>query len=437
MSYKMAKCCVNSYSMKKNILNLYSAPSLSLSPLSRRWVRWRNGIQLFVLVQAPLLANCNCDFHSEKNTEKQAQKRTKSAHVAVDYFRWLEDYKDSSDRATVKMKPKRTSPGSLVCEKAFYRFTHDQFDLNLSMITDRVIAMGCPSDLTSKLNVYLPDLQRFVNKYYPKNIRIYSLLSELPYTKNSLENCEVVEFPSQGNQPLPFRLLIQLAMDMHEYISGNDNRVVAVHCNTGRSRTGLAIAAYLLLSKKCSCADEALALFAKKRTIDQRGVTKPSMVRYLRYFESYLKNYHWIHRPFSVVEGNVLVLQHIRFYTVPQIANNGCDPFFRVYSAYPFKQRIYDHYRALGGKILSFHDKGLTQIDLSCGAQNLHITSDVKFVFRSGEGDKSSVMFSFWLHPAFVQAHYVCYGVEDMEHVIGENKIDPKLRIELFFKPLH
>lgn len=47
--------------------------------------------------------------------------------------------------------------------------------------------MSCPSDSDTKLNVYLPDFQRFINKYHAKNIRVYSMVYELPYKKESLD----------------------------------------------------------------------------------------------------------------------------------------------------------------------------------------------------------------------------------------------------------
>ena len=66
-----------------------------------------------------------------------------------------------------------------------------------------------------------------------------------------------------------------------------------IHCKAGKGRTGLIISAYLVhcgFFKPTSegatkSSEKALALFAAKRTMDNKGVTIPSQMRYVRYYE--------------------------------------------------------------------------------------------------------------------------------------------------------
>ena len=56
------------------------------------------------------------------------------------------------------------------------------------------------------------------------------------------------------------------------------------------------IVCYLIFSGLCQDTEEALAHYAKQRTLNNKGVTIPSQIRYIKYFESFLSaNYE---RPF-------------------------------------------------------------------------------------------------------------------------------------------
>ena len=48
------------------------------------------------------------------------------------------------------------------------------------------------------------------------------------------------------------------------------------------------IVSYLIFSGLCQTTEEALAHYASQRTLNNKGVTIPSQIRYIKYFESFL-----------------------------------------------------------------------------------------------------------------------------------------------------
>ena len=69
------------------------------------------------------------------------------------------------------------------------RFIEGEFDLDLSYITDTIIAMGFPSEGSSALiRNSMPEVQRFLDTRHPKQYKVYNLCSEREY--NTKENFE-------------------------------------------------------------------------------------------------------------------------------------------------------------------------------------------------------------------------------------------------------
>ncbi|XRB02085.1 phosphatidylinositol 3,4,5-trisphosphate 3-phosphatase [Pycnococcus provasolii] len=183
------------------------------------------------------------------------------------------------------------------------RFVDQSFDLDLVYITPNIIAMSCPCE--GRREYYrnpLREVARFLQERHKQAFHVYNFCPELPYRHEPLGG-RVTCFDVQDHTPPRLAQLCRFCSECFDFLIDNSNtgdamldvtRVAAVHCRGGKGRTGTAVAAYLLYSGQCSTANEALDLFARRRTDltksgKLQGVKNPSQRRYVRYFDQYLK----------------------------------------------------------------------------------------------------------------------------------------------------
>jgi len=196
------------------------------------------------------------------------------------------------------------------------RFQNSQYDLDLAYITNRVIAMGFPS-----INFYetfyrnsLTDIINFFNTVHKnKMIKIYNLCLEkeriynknIFYTNNNNNNnnFKVSLFPSLDHNPCSVKLILEFCIDIILFLTNNIESIAAVHCKAGKGRTGVMICSYLIFSNLCENSEQAIKYYGKMRTLNEKGVTIPSQIRYIKYFEAFLNTNYY--KPF--------------FYLIPKI----------------------------------------------------------------------------------------------------------------------
>ena len=172
------------------------------------------------------------------------------------------------------------------------RFQDSQFDLDMSYITDKVIAMGYPS--TGMETLYRNDLQDVIKFFKVKHndeVKVYNLCLEKDriYNKNVFPNEKVGLFPANDHNPSPIKLILEFCIDICLYLIKHPNGVAAVHCKAGKGRTGVMICAYLVFSGLCKNSEQAFRHYARIRTKNNKGVTIASQRRYIKYFENFLK----------------------------------------------------------------------------------------------------------------------------------------------------
>ncbi|KAG2436106.1 hypothetical protein HYH02_011616 [Chlamydomonas schloesseri] len=173
------------------------------------------------------------------------------------------------------------------------RYQEDGYDLDLTYITPRIIAMGFPCDGFSSLyrNPAGQVAALLESRHGGGRYRVYNLCVERGYGDPGLFGGRVVRLPMYDGQAPPLPLLVALCRDCRDWLGAHPGHVVALHCKAGKGRTGAAVCALLLALDPAlgpHSLDATLAFWAQQRTRDGKGLTIPSQRRSVEQFHRLL-----------------------------------------------------------------------------------------------------------------------------------------------------
>ncbi|OAQ33667.1 phosphatases II [Linnemannia elongata AG-77] len=170
--------------------------------------------------------------------------------------------------------------------------------------------MGYPSkSLEAFYRNPMSDVEKFLDARHEGAYKVYNLCSERSYSDQRFHG-RVAQFPFPDHSPPPFQLIHPFCEDVSDWLHTTSGNVVAIHCKAGKGRTGVMICSFLV---HCGAtAEEAIQLYGQKRTLDGCGVTIPSQLRYIRYYEQFLESRTLNYDP------RLLVLQELVIDTIPK-----------------------------------------------------------------------------------------------------------------------
>ncbi|PWA52219.1 C2 domain-containing protein [Artemisia annua] len=200
------------------------------------------------------------------------------------------------------------------------RYQEGGFDLDMTYITENIIAMGFPAgDMSSGFFGYVEGFYRNhmeeVIKFFETNhkdkYKVYNLCSERLYDASLFEG-KVASFPFDDHNCPPIQLIISFCHSAYSWLKEDIENVVVVHCKAGMARTGLMITSLLLYLKFFPTAEESIDYYNQKRCVDGKGLVLPSQIRYVKYFERVLTYFNGEDQP-----GRRCMLRGIRLHRCP------------------------------------------------------------------------------------------------------------------------
>jgi len=261
----------------------------------------------------------------------------------------------------------------------------------------------------------------FFNLRHPSSYKLYNLCSEREYQPSKFEG-RVSRYPFDDHNPCPLDVIEPFCKDVKAWLASSEH-VAAIHCKAGKGRTGFLISCYLMYSGFSPNADHALRYFAVKRTRNSKGVTIPSQIRYVHYFEKLLQ----LRRENKLLpDRNPLILTTVTIHGIPKACRSAnVDVWFQLTSKeakfsskgkIPAERRLAEDYLFFQGTGLS----GLASLD-----------GDVTLKFSNQTLGRQAAMFQCWFNTrmlAFEQTKENEDGEAITRLVLKKNELDKAIK---------
>uniref|UniRef100_H2NJZ4 TPTE n=1 Tax=Pongo abelii TaxID=9601 RepID=H2NJZ4_PONAB len=249
------------------------------------------------------------------------------------------------------------------------RYTRDGFDLDLTYVTERIIAMSFPS--SGRQSFYrnpIEEVVQFLENKHPNHYRVYNLCSETAYDPKHFHNRVGRIMIDDHNVPTLHEMVV-FTRKLNEWMAQDLENIIAIHCKGGKGRTRTMVCAFLIASEIFLTAEN----------------------RYVGYFAQVKHLYNW-----NLPPRRILFIKRFIIYS---IRGDVCDLKFLIV----MEKKVVFSGTSLGNcSILHDIETDKVLIDVFDGPL---LYDDVKVQFFSSNLPKyyDNCPFFFWFNTAFIQ----------------------------------
>ena len=200
------------------------------------------------------------------------------------------------------------------------RYVEEGYNLDITYITDRVLAMSFPASGIEKL--YRNNINSVVNFLEEKHKGHYKIfnLSNREYDFDKFSGY-VESYTWIDHCPAPMLTLFELCHNMYDFLMDKDN-VIVLHCNAGKGRTGTAVACFLLYSGLTDNVEDAIRFYGRKRFSTGVGVRNPGQIRWVVFFNLILRG--------VIKSPSMRILSKVTMNTVPHFNKKSWKPYMEI-----------------------------------------------------------------------------------------------------------
>lgn len=296
------------------------------------------------------------------------------------------------------------------------RYISPDYNLDLTYITPRIIAMAYPAlGLESMFRNKITDVSKFFKQKHEKNYKIINCSSRL-YDYKYFEN-RVIDMKWPNHYPCPFIVFIKIILEVINFLMEKKENIVAVHCLAGKGRTGSLVNCVLYVSGKFKSILDANNYYLCKRAVN---VTHASQIRYLRYFMDFYND-------FGKVDFGCKFISKV-------IIRTGVEEFFED----DYRLEIFDFERDSKklGRIDVIKEEVREEHGVFFWERELENwespeSTEILCNLRQKGIIKNSKIFRMNFSTFFVKDKF-CFGVEDVDSLSGD--LPPDLKIIFEFK---
>uniref|UniRef100_H2NJF3 Uncharacterized protein n=1 Tax=Pongo abelii TaxID=9601 RepID=H2NJF3_PONAB len=280
------------------------------------------------------------------------------------------------------------------------RYTRDGFDLDLTYVTERIIAMSFPS--SGRQSFYrnpIEEVVQFLENKHPNHYRVYNLCSETAYDPKHFHNRVGRIMIDDHNVPTLHEMVV-FTRKLNEWMAQDLENIIAIHCKGGKGRTRTMVCAFLIASEIFLTAEESLYYFGERQTDKThrskfQGLETPSQNRYVGYFAQVKHLYNW-----NLPPRRILFIKRFIIYSIRGVGTGDvCDLKFLIV----MEKKVVFSGTSLGNcSILHDIETDKVLIDVFDGPL---LYDDVKVQFFSSNLPKyyDNCPFFFWFNTAFIQ----------------------------------
>ncbi|XP_014403796.1 PREDICTED: phosphatidylinositol 3,4,5-trisphosphate 3-phosphatase TPTE2-like isoform X2 [Myotis brandtii] len=310
------------------------------------------------------------------------------------------------------------------------RYKKDGFDLDLTYVTERIIAMSFPS--SGKESFYRNPIQevvRFLDTKHRNHYQVYNLCSERSYDPKYF-HYRVHRIMIDDHNVPSLSEMVEFSKEAQNWMAQDDKNIIVIHCKGGKGRTGTMACACLIACEIFTTAEDSLYYFGERRTDKTtsskfQGVETPSQNRYVGYFEDVKNIYDLTLPPRKILR--------IKKFVIYSIHGNGDDLKVKII----MRQKI-AFFCSASKNCRVVHDIERDRVTIHlCNCPLLY--DDVKVQFLSSSDLPKyydNCPFYFWFHTSFIENNrlYLSRNELDNPHKPKAWKIyRPEFAVEIYF----
>ncbi|GAB1607107.1 cyclin-G-associated kinase-like isoform X3 [Argonauta hians] len=304
--------------------------------------------------------------------------------------------------------------------------TMNKNELDISYITSKLLVMSFPAEgVESAFKNHIDDVRCLLDSKHRGQYSVYNL-SQRGYRAIKFDN-RVVELNWSPKRVPSLANIFTLCKSLYHWLRKNPKNVCVVHCLDGKTTSATAICCFLVFCQLCHTVDEAVYLFATRRSNPHISA---SQRRYIQYMVDIVNS------PTLAPHNKPILLVSITMSPIPLFnkTKTGCRPFAEVYLG---EDRIlttsqeYDRMRGFS----------IEQYKLNIPL-NISAVGDVTIVVyhaRSTFGGKvqgkitSMKMFQIQFHTGMIDpdCESMKYTFSDLDHIESPEKLPELFKVVL------
>ncbi|XP_066239716.1 phosphatidylinositol 3,4,5-trisphosphate 3-phosphatase TPTE2-like [Saccopteryx leptura] len=314
------------------------------------------------------------------------------------------------------------------------RYKKDGFDLDLTYVTERIIAMSFPS--SGKESFYRNPIQevvQFLDTKHRNHYQVYNLCSERAYDPKYF-HYRVHRIMIDDHNVPTLSEMVEFSKEAQDWMARDEKNILVIHCKGGKGRTGTMVCACLIALEIFRTAEGSLHYFGKRRTDKTsstkfQGVETPSQNRYVGYFAD-VKNIYNLTLP----PRKLLTIKKFVIYSIQGVGKgNGNDLEVQI-----IRDQKIVFFCSASENCRIVHDIERDSVIINLSNCPL-LCDDVKVRFLSSSGLPKyydNCPFFFWFHTSFIQNNrlYLSRDKLDNPHKAKTWKIyRPDFAVEIYF----